>query len=181
MKRFLHLMAIAAFLTVGMTSCTRDGDFNFYVMRGLQLEVKQEGFKNFIVGNKFLPVEFYADKPIDYIETNTAVLAETDLSKYIIGYIKDDAIPFAQNHSLPVTQNALKMPGNDSLVLDRTWNISISKEKDELYVTYLDYFYAPLKYTVVEFQDDYFLAYVDWTSKVDPTKTARLYTKFKKQ
>jgi hypothetical protein len=174
-------MAIAAFLMVGITSCTRDGDFNFYVTRGLQLEVKQEGFKNFVIGNRFLPVDFYADKPIDYIETNSSVLAETDLKKYMMQYIKDDAIPFNNNHLLPVTQNALKMPGNDSLVLDRNWNISISKEKNELYVHYLDYYYEPLKYTVVEFKDNYFLAYVDWTSKVDPTKTAKLYTKFQKQ
>jgi hypothetical protein len=109
------------------------------------------------------------------------VLAETDLNKYVMNYIKDDVIPFNADHSLPVMQNALKMPGADSVVLNRSWSISTSKEKNELYVHYLDYYYEPLKYTVVEFKNDYFLAYVDWTSKVDPTKTAKLYTKFQKQ
>src|ERR671910_3735516 len=126
MKRTLHIIALAAFTMVGLTSCMKDGEITIYhgpYHTASALDMRADSLNDFVIGNHFLPVDFYADKPIDYIETNSTVLAETDLNKYIISYIKDDVIPFNQDHSLPVMQNALKMPGTDSLVLNRTWSI----------------------------------------------------------
>ena len=141
MKRTLHMIALAACTMIGLSSCMKDGEITIYhgpYHTASALDMKADSLKNFLVGSHFLPVEFYADKPIDYIEINSTVLAETDLNKYIISYIKDDVIPFNEDHSLPVMQNALKMPGADSAVLNRSWSISTSKEKNELYVHYLD-------------------------------------------
>jgi hypothetical protein len=83
MKRSLHLIAIAAFMMVGMTSCIKDAEMSAHDFTELLLELKTQDLNKFLVGNHFLPVEFYADKPIDYIETNSTVLAETNLNKYI--------------------------------------------------------------------------------------------------
>ena len=180
MKRSLHLIAIAAFMMVGMTSCLKDSEMSAHDFTELFLEIKTQDLNKFLIGNHFIPVEFYSDKPIDYNETNATVLAETNLNKYIINYVKDDVITFNADLSLPVIQNAIKMPGEAADVLNRSWSISSSKEKNEVYLMYLDYDYTPRQYTVVEFKDNYILMYVDWTSKADPSKTARLYSKFQK-
>lgn len=184
MNRSLKILTIALFSLVGVSSCMKDGEITIYhgpYLTPTELDIKADSLNKFLIGSRFLPVEFYADKPIDYIETNNTVLAETNLNSYIMNYIKDDVISFNADHTLPVIQNTLKMPGADSAVLNRTWSVSTSKELNELYVTYLDYYYRPLKYTVVEFKDDYFLAYVNWTSQANPTISAKLYTKFQKQ
>jgi hypothetical protein len=184
MNRSLQIVALAVFSLFGATSCMKDGEITIYhgpYLSTTPLEQKADSLSKFLIGNHFLPVEFYADKPIDYIETNNTVLAETDLNKYIMNYIKDDVIPFNEDHSLPVMQNALMMPGTDSVVLNRTWSVSTSKEMNEVHLTYLDYYYHSMKYTIVEFKDDYFLGYINWTSQADNTKTAKLFTKFKKQ
>lgn len=176
------MLAFAALSLAGLNSCTRDGDVNFYgpylTPAERALNQKAEDLQKFLVGRHFIPVDFYADHPIDYIEENTTVLSETDLKKYILPHLADDIIPFNADKSLPVNQEALKMPGNDSTVLNRTWNVSTSKEKNEVYMDYLDYFYRPLRYTIVEFKGDRMLAFVNWRSKANPTKTARLYTWF---
>lgn len=183
MKRTLHIFALAAFTLIGMTSCMKDGEITILRPKtpASALELRADSLKNSLIGNHYLPVLFWSDTPIDYIETNNTITLETDLTKYIMPYIKDDVIPFNADKTLPAMQNMLKMPGADSAVLNRHWDVSISKEKNELYLTYLDYYYAPLTYTVTDFDKNHWVGYVKWTSLNVPANSSNLYTRFVKQ
>lgn len=179
MKRRTLFLA-SAIATLIFTSCQKS-ETSASGSNQSEIEKSALSLEAYVVNKHFTPVDFYSDVAIDYDETDNVVASETDLKKYILPYLADDQILFNANKTLTVNQSEMTMPGQDSAVLSRVWNISFSKSKNEMYLAYLDYFYEPAKYTVVSFDDTSILAYVNWTSKVDPSKTARLYTRFQKQ
>lgn len=174
MKRIILIPALA-FLALAFNSCQKEDN------NSSELDQKASQLESYVVNKYFVPVDFYSDTPIDYMEDDNVVMQETDLKKYIYPYLADDQIMFNADKTLTVQQNSTKMPGNDSATLTRSWSTQTSKSKNEVYLNYLDYFYNPRRYTLVEWTDTSILAYVDWTSKNDPTVKARLYTRFEKQ
>ena len=139
-----------------------------------ELAKKAEEFTAYAKGKAFVPTEFYADKPIDYIDTDETVKAETDLSAYIYNYIKDDQILFDDNGVLRIIQNGIKIPGNDSAVLLRSWRIAAGTST--VNVEFVDYNYKPRMYRLVEYNDNMFKAYVDWKNT-----GAKLYSTFERK
>jgi hypothetical protein len=161
-------LAVAAIATLAFTSCQKEENTKN------ELAKKSEEFKGYAQGKAFVPVEFYSDKPIDYIDTDAEVKAETDLNKYIYSYLKDDNIVFDANGVLRIQQNGLKIPGNDSAVLIRSWQIKPGTAT--VNVDFVDYNYRPRTYRLVEYNDTTFLAYVDWKEN-----DAKLFSKFRKR
>ena len=176
MKRNILILALAAVTIISMNSCQKDP-----AAGTSELEKKAVELQNYVVNNRFIPVDFYSDTPIDYLETDATVLAETDLKKYIFPYLKDDVITFNPDKTLLVDQGTEKMEGEDQQTFTRSWSTETSKAKGLVYLNYLDYFYEPRRYTLVEWNDTSIIAYVDWTSKKNPTKTAKIYTRFEKK
>lgn len=176
MKRNFLILALAAAAVVTTSSCQKDdtGGTSELQKKALDLETK-------VTNNKYIPVDFYSDTPIDYMEDDATVLAETDLNKYIFPYLKDDEITFNPNKTLTIDQGTTKIETIADQTFQRSWSTETSKSRNEVYLNYLDYFYDPRRYTLVEFTDTTILAYVDWTSKADPTKKAKLFTRFVKK
>ena len=124
---------------------------------------KANAFKEFILAKKFRVTDYYSDKPIDYVETDTAVKSETELFQYVSSWIKDDENVFnVSSGKVAITQGAIKIDGNTEAVF--TKDFSIGADKDGVYFNFLNYQYNPLKYRLVEFSGDHFLVYVNWHS-----------------
>ena len=176
MKRNFLILALASVTILSTNSCQKDdsGENSELQKKAIQLE-------NYVVNNRFIPVDFYSDTPIDYLETDAVVLAETDLKKYIFDYLTDDIITFNPDKTLLVDQGDKRMEGTTAKTFTRSWNTETSKAKNLVYLVYLDYFYDQRRYTLVEWTDTSIIAYIDWTSKADPTKTAKIYTRFQKK
>src|SRR5690606_20771161 len=134
-------------------------------------EKKAVQFKEKVTKKGFVVTEFYSDKPIDYVTTDSEIVLETDLNKYIFPYLKDDIILLKAGDILEIHQRDIMKPGTDSTILLRNW--SIQSNKNGVFFNFVDEFYNPRKYKLVEFNEEYFLMYVDW-----PVDGAKLYSKF---
>lgn len=133
---------------------------------------KENQFRSFIQNHRFKTTAFYSDKPIDYIENDSVIKQETELWPYVKEYIKDDKYLISSQTGVVIEQNAMKMPGNDSVTLTRPY--SLSSDAQRVYFDFIDYDYNARRYTVQEFKDNYIIIYIDWTNG------AKVFTKFEK-
>jgi len=132
---------------------------------------KANEFKASLLGKKFQGKEYYADKPIDYVTDDDIVKSETDLWKYVSGWIRDDYNVFDFNtNKVTVFQNDVKIDGNADSEIIRP--ISIGADKKGVYFDFLNYQYNALRYRLVEFDGTSFTIYTDYTGG------SKLFTKF---
>lgn len=167
MKSATHIWLPFAALVLFFASCQKEEN------KKSELSEKSDQFKGYVQNKAFVAVDFYSDKPVDYIKDDQEVRAETDLRKYMYTYIKDDRILFDANGVLRINQNSLKIPGNDSAVLVRSWEIRPGTQT--VNVNFVDYDYRQRLYHLVEYNDTTFLAYVDYDGG------AKLYSRFSKR
>lgn len=145
------------------------------------LEKKADSLRTYVKGKHFIPVDFYSSRPIDYDQDDATIKSETNLKPYIFGYLADDVIVFQDNGKLSVDQMDSMYSGKPEKVFTADWNVETSKALNVVYLNYLDYYYLPKRYTLSTFNDTTMIAYVSWASKIDPTDTATLYTRFLKK
>lgn len=132
---------------------------------------KAEEFKTFLSGSTFHAVDYYAESPIDYDETDGEVKLETDLKKYIRDYIVDDDIIFGTGSQITFVQNAVKIGTNSSAEIHmpyRTWG-----DKSGVLVDYIDDMYQPLTYYLHEKGSTYFI--LSWKR---PQDGVRLFSRY---
>lgn len=153
MKQSLLFVLIALSITVSI-SCSKAGD-----NKALN-EKKATEFKTMLDLKHFHLVDFYSDKPIDYIQTDVEVKSETDLKMYIKPYLLDDDNYFDTEGGVVITQNQQKKPGLTAPVLNR--NYSVSSDENSAYLDFLDYDYNPIKYKLGEYSAGSFTIYLDW-------------------
>jgi len=163
MKQSLQLVLIALSFSA-MYSCTKNGD-----TKALN-ETKAKEFKAILDLKHFRLVDFYSDKPIDYVTTDTEVKSETDLKIYIKPYLLDDDNYFDNEGGVVITQNTQKKPGLTDPLLNR--NYSVSSDENGVYLDFLDYDYNPIKYKLGEFTTAGFTIYLDWPGG------ARVFSRF---
>jgi hypothetical protein len=133
--------------------------------------VQVQQFKAFVLNKKFQISEYYSDRPIDYNESDSVITLETDLWKYVSGWLKDDFNTFDFNaNTVSIEQNARKIPGNNAPIIVKP--ISLGEDSQGAFFNFLDYRYNPFTYRLVEMKDDYFLVCADWHSG------AKVFTKF---
>ena len=120
-------------------------------------------FKTAVSEKKFQLKEYYSDVPIDYIDSDNVVKAETQLWQYVSGWLKDDKNLFVNNSEVRVEQNAVKMPGLDTAVLIRRFFIGADQHGP--YMDFLNHEYHPLKYRLKDFTDSSFIIYALWNNK----------------
>jgi len=121
---------------------------------------KSEDFQAIINAHRFRLVDFYSDKPIDYIETDAEVKQETNLRAYIKPYLLDDENVFGAEENLSIVQNQQKMPGVSDDIVRRSYHLSY--DKSNVLLDFVTYTYAPAKYKVSEFSPNGFVIYLDW-------------------
>lgn len=132
---------------------------------------RAEEFKSVLATKVFQIKDYYSDKPIDYVEDDDEIRAETNLWGYVSPWLKDDYNAFNfSTGKVAITQNAVKFPNDNSEVLIR--NFSVGADADGAYFMFLTHEYEPLKYRIIEFSEDHFVIYVDWHSG------ARVITRF---
>lgn len=165
MKQSLLFVLFALFFSA-MVSCTKNGD-----TKELN-EKKATEFKTILDLKHFRLVDFYSDKPIDYVTTDTEVKSETDLKIYIKPYLLDDDNYFDTEGGVVITQNQQKKPGLSAPVLNR--NYSVSADEHSTYFDFLDYDYNPIKYKLGEYSTVGFTIYLDWPGG------AKVYSRFER-
>ncbi|HUR11912.1 MAG TPA: hypothetical protein VM012_11110 [Flavitalea sp.] len=133
-------------------------------------EKKANEFKAFTAAKKFKIVSFYADKPVDYDESDNVVKAETDLWAYVKEYIRDDINRVSDNGVVNIDQMTIKYPGNDEVTLIRPFQVG--SDRDGAFLKFVDYFYEPLRYKLLDYKDNYFTIYIDYKNG------AKLFSKY---
>lgn len=156
--RFYFFILMAVFVSV---SCNKPNQAD---------EKKATEFRAFTSAKKFKIVSFYADKPVDYVETDTEVKQETDLWAYVKDYIRDDINRVVDNGLVEIDQNAIKYAGHIEATLVRPFKVG--SDRNGAYLEFVDYFYEPLRYKLFEFKDNYFIIYIDYKNG------AKLYSKY---
>jgi hypothetical protein len=146
------------------------------------LQKKADAFQEYLIGKHFIPIEFYADREIDYDQTDGVSKLETNLEDYILQYLKDDKIVFLQGGKLSIDQGPLPyvkgsiddpdFPG------DPKWSVTIKKATGEVRFQYLDYKYRQQTYILDHYDSTEILAHISWSGG---GKTATLSTKFEKR
>jgi len=133
---------------------------------------KAEELNTFLTaGAKFRLVDYYAESPIDYDETDGEVKQETDLKKYIRFYLVDDDIIFGQNGTITFVQNTVKIAENDAAEIHmpfRTYH-----DKQGVLVDYIDDKYDPLTYYLHEKGSTHFI--LAWKR---PQDNVRVFSRF---
>ena len=146
--RILLLSIVSGFLFI---SCDKNGKEN---------EEKANEFKTFTAAKKFRIIAFYSDKPVDYDESDTEIKAETELWPYVRSYIIDDINRVVDNNQVHIDQMSAKYPLNNEATLIRPFKVS--SDSKGAYLDFVDYFYEPLKYKLLEFKNNYFIIYIDF-------------------
>jgi hypothetical protein len=164
--------SLALFIALGsLSACSKDDDDGGDNGGASEADIaKANEFKTYVVEKKFQVSEYYADKPIDYVDTDNEVKQETDLWPYVSSWIRDDFNLFTSNNEVKIQQNGKLIAGNDSAVVTR--NYAIGADKDGPYLDFINHEYKPLRYRLVEFNSSYFLVYVNWHSN------SKVYSKF---
>lgn len=171
----MKLIAILAFGVLVLTAgCSKDEEVVVPTEPDIN-EIKAKEFEALITGKGFRPTSFYSDKPIDYIEEDSVIRAETELTKYIKTYLTDDKNVYIAPSSIRIEQNEIKIPGNDSASLIR--NFRITHNNAGVYLDFVDYNYLPLRYRLQEFNNNYFIVYVNWQDK-KRENSATLFSRF---
>ena len=156
-------------------SCSKDDDGKEPEAPS-QYETQSKNFTAFIENKSFQLVSFYADKPIDYIQDDAVVKAETELWPYVKDYIKDDKNFFNSTTGIvEIDQSVVRYPTNDSATLKRNYKVGFTK--NFAYIDFVDYNYIPTRYKLLEFKDDYFVIYLDFKDRVT-NATATIYSRF---
>ncbi|MBC7850899.1 MAG: hypothetical protein H7Y31_14250 [Chitinophagaceae bacterium] len=164
-KNLLSFMALAM-PVMFFSSCSKSSGED--ATDAMNLKAKE--FETVLQSNKYRLVDFYSDKPVDYYEGDTEVKAETDLRAYIKPYLVDDENVFSPEGGLKIVQNAKTIPGDETSILNRNYNVSSNSK--EVMLTFVDYMYSPANYKVSEFTASGFTLYMDWPNG------AKLYSKF---
>lgn len=133
---------------------------------------KAQAFKTFISsGAHFRAVDFYAERAIDYDETDGQVKLETDLKKYIRDYLLDDDIIFGTNSQITFVQNAVKIGTISSAEIHLPYRAV--GDKSGVLFDYIDDQYNPLTYYLHEQGSTYFI--LSWKR---PQDGVRLFSKY---
>ncbi len=104
---------------------------------------------------------FYANKPIDFIDTDSEVRSEANLWGYVQEYLKDDIDEFTlDSNAVDIHQGANRIPGNDDSILHKTY--SIGTDSKGTYIDFLGPDYEVLRYRLQEMTEDHLIIYLPW-------------------
>lgn len=140
---------------------------------GNEQKRKADAFRDYLIraNTGFHPTEFYSDKPVDYDESDSVIRQETQLWRYVRPYIIDDTDVFKPANVVAIKQGDIKWLGSADAELQRQY--VVSSDAGGIYLDFIDFNYAPLKYTLVLYDSTSLLMYVN-------RGDAKLFSKFNK-
>ncbi len=158
MKRALGIIV----LLVAVFSCNKDDDNN---SDGVRPEDKERAasFTNALQTGDFRLSDYYSESPIDYIDTDQVVKAETDLWKYVSSWLHDDSYTFGSDGTLTIKQNAVKIPSNSAETITKTY--AVKADKDGVGFDFVGHEYQDLKYRLLSFTDSVVKVSATWNGK----------------
>jgi hypothetical protein len=127
-------------------------------------KAKAAALTEFLKNEKFRLKKYYSETPIDYIDTDNVVKAETDLWPYVSEWLKDDAYDFNQNGEVLVEQNAVKIQTDNSPVLTKQY--SVKADIQGVAFDFLGHEYQKLTYRLISFTDSNLVVSAQWNGKV---------------
>jgi hypothetical protein len=158
MKRALGIILLVAVFI----SCSKD-DGN--ESDGIKPEDKERAasLTTNLQAGKFRLSDYYSESPIDYIDTDQVVKAETDLWQYVSSWLHDDAYVFGSDGTLTIEQNAVKKPGDPSATITKQY--SVEADREGVGFNFVGHEYQDLKYRLISFDDSLLKVSATWNGK----------------
>jgi hypothetical protein len=126
-------------------------------------KTKAAAMITFLEGNKFQLKKYYSETPIDYIDTDQVVKAETDLWQYVSPWLHDDDYVFNSNGTVSIVQNTVLFPTDNSATLSRQY--SVQADKNGVAFDFVGHEYQALKYRLIMFNDTLLKVSASWNGK----------------
>lgn len=132
---------------------------------GIKPEDKEKAaqLQTLLQSEKFQLKKYYSETPIDYIDTDDVVDADTDLWKFVSAWLHDDAYVFGSNGSVVIEQNAIKIPTNSAATITKSY--SVNADKNGVGFDFVGHEYQDLKYRLITFNDTLLKVSASWNGK----------------
>jgi hypothetical protein len=134
-------------------------------------KAKAKQVADIMLTHEYHLTKYYSLTPIDYIDTDQVVKAETDLWSYVSPWLVDDTYSFSSNGEVTVKQNQVKLPNDSTPILKRTWYVAA--DKDGVRIDFIGHQYQILQYRLVSFTDTNLVVWAYWNNNKD-----KVYSEF---
>jgi hypothetical protein len=115
----------------------------------------------FLESRKLHLTKYYSETPIDYIDTDQVVKAETDLWQYVSPWLRDDDYIFGEDGTFIIEQNTIKIPGNNAQSLTKRYYVETDKSGNVNF-HFVGYEYQDLTYHLITFNDSMLKVSATW-------------------
>ena len=126
-------------------------------------KLKAAALSEFLKSSEFRLTAYYSESPIDYIDTDQVVKAESDLWPYVSIWLKDDAYSFDNSGHVIIQQNANRIDTDTAAILTR--NYSVEADVEGVGFKFMGHEYQPLNYRLISFTDSNLLVSASWNGK----------------
>jgi hypothetical protein len=126
-------------------------------------KAKAAALTDFLKNDKLRLTKYYSDTPIDYIDTDQVVMAETDLWGYVSNWLKDDTYTFDASGNVTIDQNTDRWDVDTAATLSRTY--SVAADEDGVGFKFVGHEYQPLNYRLISFSDTNLIVSATWNGK----------------
>ena len=126
-------------------------------------KAKAAALAEFLKSDEFRLTKYYSDTPIDYIDTDQVVMAETDLWKYVSIWLKDDTYSFDGSGNVTVNQNVNRIDTDTAAVLTRSY--SVQADAEGVGFKFIGHEYQALNYRLISFTDTNLVVSATWNGK----------------
>jgi hypothetical protein len=132
---------------------------------GIKPEDKEKAaaLTTFLQSDQFRLKKYYSETPIDYIDTDQVVKAETDLWPYVSSWLHDDNYVFGSNGNVTIEQNAMKISTDASATLTRPYQVKA--DQTGVSFDFVGHEYQPLQYRLITFNDTMLKVSASWNGK----------------
>lgn len=117
----------------------------------------------FLESKSFQLKKYYSETPIDYVDTDQVVKAETDLWPYVSEWLHDDEYIFNTNGTVTIRQNAKKIDYSNSETI--TKNFSVEADQNGVGIDFIGHEYHYLAYRLLSFNDTVVKVSATWHGK----------------
>jgi hypothetical protein len=159
MKALFRLSVIMLFIY----SCNKDDNKQEPDPINPQDKERAQQLTTFLKQNEFQLSAYYSETPIDYIDTDQVVKAETDLWQYVSLWVKDDRFIFQDNGEVLIEQNEDRIQTDTSATLTRQYGVEA--DKDGVGFKFVGHEYQPLNYRLITFSDTLLKVKATWNNK----------------
>lgn len=126
-------------------------------------KLKAAALAEFLKSGDFRLTKYFSETPIDYIDTDQVVKAETDLWPYVSIWLKDDAYSFDGSGHITIQQNEARIDTDTSAILTRSYDVSADPEGVSF--KFMGHEYQPLNYRLISFTDSNLIVSATWNGK----------------